>query len=361
MRPIALLLAIAAFLAVIAAAVTTAGADPARPTLALTLGKQSLEGTPLSWDDRSMCLLSRDGRIYEFEIDQARDSRKTSPTFRGYSASEMRDRLARELGKNFEVTHTGHYLVAHAKGTKKDWAPRFEEMYKQFTHYFTIRGFRPLEPEFPLVAIVWPTRADFERYAAAEGSSIGAGYLGYYSSKSNRVTLFDQRDSGGDAADTIDTIVHEAAHQTAYNTGIHRRFADVPRWLVEGLGTMFEAKGVWNSRSFPNRKDRINAGRFRDFEAMKAGRPAGLLAEVVSSDRLFETDPGRGYAEAWALSFYLSEKMPRQYCDYLELTASRPVFEKYPSAERLKDFTKVFGRDLKLVESQFLRFMDELK
>jgi hypothetical protein len=76
---------------------------------------------------------------------------------------------------------------------------------------------------------------------------------------------------------------------------------------------------------------------------------------------LFDADAGRAYAEAWALSFFLSEKMPRQYCDYLELTASRPVFEKYPSAERLRDFQKVFGRDLKLVESQFLRFMDELK
>jgi hypothetical protein len=342
-------------------AAAAAAAEPARPTLALTLGKQALEGTPLSWDDRSMCLLSRDGRIYEFAIDEARDSRKTSATFRGYSASEMRDRLGRELGRSFEVTHTGHYLVAHPKGKNKDWAPRFEEMYKQFTHYFTIRGFSPKEPEFPLVAIVWPTRADFERYAAAEGSNMSAGLLGYYSSKSNRVTLYDQRDSGGAASDTIDTIVHEAAHQTAYNTGIHRRFADTPRWVVEGLGTMFESRGVWNSRSYPHRKDRINAGRFRDFQAMSAGRPAGLLAEIVGSDRLFDADAGRAYAEAWALSFFLSEKMPRQYCDYLELTASRPVFQKYPSAERLRDFQKVFGRDLKLVESQFLRFMDELK
>ena len=53
--------------------------------------------------------------------------------------------------------------------------------------------------------------------------------------------------------------------------------------------------------------------------------------------------------------------MPRQYCEYLELTAERPAFQKYPSAERLRDFQKIFGRDLKLVESQVLRFMDELR
>ena len=41
-----------------------------------------------------------------------------------------------------------------------------------------------------------------------------------------------------------DTIIHEAAHQTAFNTGVHTRCGDSPRWLVEGLGTMFEARKV---------------------------------------------------------------------------------------------------------------------
>ena len=40
-----------------------------------------------------------------------------------------------------------------------------------------------------------------------------------------------------------DTIIHEATHQTAYNVGVHARFADQPRWLVEGLAMMFEAEG----------------------------------------------------------------------------------------------------------------------
>lgn len=335
-------------------------AEPARWTLSMKVDGRHLEGTPLSWDDNNVFLLGREGRLYDFKPSAAKDSRKSSPNFTGYSAAEMRDRLTKELGKSFEVTHTGHYLVAHPRGQKKDWAPRFEEMYRQFVHYFTIRGFALKEPEFPLVAIIWPTQEDFLRYAAAEGSNMGPGYLGYYSARSNRVTLFDQQ-SGGASSANIDTVIHEVTHQTAYNTGVHRRFAATPRWLVEGLGTMFEPQGVWNARKFPKLEDRINRGRLGDFQARRAKRPAGLIAELISSDRLFETDPSTAYAEAWAFSFYLGEKVQRKYADYLALTAKRPIFRDYPAAERLKDFTSIFGTDIKLIETQYLRYMDELK
>jgi hypothetical protein len=273
----------------------------------------------------------------------------------------MRERLAKELGRSFEVKHTGHYLVAAPKGAKQDWAPRFEEMYREFTHYFTIRGLAPREPEFPLVAIVLPTQEAFHRYAAAEGSPFGPGYLGYYSGGTNRVVLYDQQAEGSDWAANADTIIHEATHQTAYNTGVHRRFAGVPRWLSEGLATMFEARGVWNATKYPRLQDRLNRDRLVEWQRTASKRKAGFTAELVGSDRLFETDVGAAYAEAWAFSFYLAEKMPKKYCDYLSLTAKRPTFREYSSAERLQDFTAIFGADLRLVEAQFVRYMGELK
>lgn len=353
-------LILALFAGLALATSTLFAAEPSRWTLSMKVDGRYLEGTPLSWDDENVFLLSREGRLYDFKPSEAKDPRKSSPNFTGYSAAEMRDRLTKELGKSFEVTHTGHYLVAHPRG-KKEWAPRFEEMYRQFVHYFTVRGFALKEPEFPLVAIIWPTQEDFLRYAASEGSNMGPGYLGYYSARSNRVTLYDQQSGGGASSANIDTVIHEVTHQTAYNTGVHRRFAATPRWVVEGLGTMFEPQGVWNARKFPKQEDRINRGRLADFQARRSKRPAGLIAELIASDRLFESDPSTAYAEAWALSFYLGEKVQRKYADYLALTAKKPMFRDYPAAERLKDFTSVFGTDLKLLETQYLRFMDELK
>jgi Protein of unknown function (DUF1570) len=332
-----------------------------RWTLELELEGRRVEGMPLEWSAGEVQLLGRDGRLLSFTPQQAKHARKSAEGFRSFSQAEVRDALLLELGRDFEVSGTGHYLVAHPRGQREQWSQRFEDMYRSFVHYFSVRGFRATEPEFPMIAIVWRNQQDFFRYARSDGAAIGPGVLGYYSPVSNRVTLFDS--SGGTAAgdawqQDVETIVHEVTHQTAFNTGVHRRFSAAPRWLVEGLGTLFESRGVWNSRQYSQFNDRINAGRLTDFRAfVAAGRPVGHLAQVVSSDRIFALSPGAAYGEAWALTFYLVETRPRDYSAYLRKTASRPAFGSYSAAERLSDFTAVFGPDLQLLEAQFLRYM----
>jgi hypothetical protein len=61
------------------------------------------------------------------------------------------------------------------------------------------------------------------------------------------------------------------------------------------------------------------------------------------------------------LSFYLCETQPRQYADYLAIAAERPLFGDYPAAERLTDFQRVFGGDLKVFDAKFLRFMQDVE
>ncbi|HEX4129594.1 MAG TPA: DUF1570 domain-containing protein [Pirellulales bacterium] len=334
----------------------------ARWTMSLDLKGNHVEGYPLFASQQQIQLLSRDGQLLAFPTDEAKNARKASSSFRSYSSGEMRAALSRELGPSFEVSGTGHYLVAHPRGQRDLWASRFEDLYRSFVHYFSRRGIAVSDPEFPLVAIVWPKQSDFMRYAEQTEAKIAANVLGYYSSRTNRITLYDASGSGaGDAwKQNADVIIHEATHQTAHNTGLHRRFADNPRWLVEGLATMFEARGVWNSRDYQNQPDRINRGRLARFRLLEQKGKAGSLAELIGSDRLFEQDVDRAYAQAWALTFFLCETQSQRYDEYLKLVAKRAAFEKYSSTQRLKDFTKVFG-ELPLVESHFLRFMKELK
>lgn len=335
-----------------------------RTTLALDLGNTRLEGFVLARTTSTLELMGRDGRLWSLPNDKAKAARQISPKFRSYTAMEVREQLTRELGKAFEVTGTGHYLVAHPRGGKDAWSPRFEDLYRHFIHYFSVRGFQPREPEFPLVAIVWPDRQQFLRYAAQQGDPIDARVLGYYSPKSNRITLYD---AGGTAANSAgwhqnaDTIIHEATHQTAFNTGVHRRFAQTPKWVVEGLGTMFEAPGVWKSESNRRFQDRINRGRLRDFQHFAPALAPGAMAEFISSDRMFTSDPIRAYAVAWSLSFYLVETQSHRYSDYLLLTSRRPAFSSYSSAARLADFTSIFGNNFPLLEKRWLQFMAEIK
>jgi hypothetical protein len=218
------------------------------------------------------------------------------------------------------------------------------------------------EPQFPLVAVVYPRQADFQSQASREGVVNSGGLLGYYSPATNRILMYDASQAFGDWSINAETIIHEAAHQSAFNTGVHSRFGVAPRWVAEGLGTMFEARGVWQSRTYPQQADRINRGRLQSWrQYASTRRSSDAIARLVSSDRPFQADPDGAYSEAWALSFFLSETDPKRYAQFLAKTAALPPFSDYRSPQRLKDFTDVFGSDLKMLDARMQRFLAGLK
>ena len=323
-----------------------------------------VEGKPLSWNSEQMLLLGRDGQLHEFHPKAAKEAKKTSPNFVAYSAAEMKTLLLHEFDNRFEISTTRHYVVVHPLGQRDEWANRFEDLYNRFGHYFRVRGFEIQEPPYPLVAVVFRDQAEYFRYAAASGTPMHPGTLGHYDPVSNRVFLFDVTagSSKGDWSENADTIIHEATHQTAYNVGVHRRFAAQPRWLVEGLATIFEAPGVWGARYDHTQPDRVNRGRLDGFRSYAAsGRRPGSLAVLLTTDGAFRSDPDGAYAEAWALSFYVCETQPKLFAAYLAKTAGRPPFSDYSAAERMADFQSVFGSDMNLFEAKFLRYMQEVK
>ena len=121
----------------------------------LVLDGRAIEGTPLAWNTRLVHLLGRDGRLWEFAPGMAANFRKTSGRFSSYSTSQLRGVLLGELGGDYEVTGTSHYLVAHPRGKRDQWAGRFEDLYRSFVHYFSVRGFDLDEPPCPLIGSSW--------------------------------------------------------------------------------------------------------------------------------------------------------------------------------------------------------------
>ncbi|HEV3024075.1 MAG TPA: DUF1570 domain-containing protein [Pirellulales bacterium] len=335
-----------------------------RYTMLVDLKGQEVEGMPLAWSSKQVFLLGRDGKLWDFAPNDAQRFRKTSSYFSSYSAAEIRAGLIRELGGRLEVTGTGHYLVAHPRG-KEAWAARFEDLYRSCVHYFTQRGMQLTEPEFPLVAIVWGSREDFLHYSAAQGTQVRSDVLGYYSPTTNRVTLYDQGAGVTNQRTWLQneaTIIHEATHQVAFNTGVHNRFSSTPKWLVEGLGTMFEARGVWDWINHPGLNERINRPRLAQFQAWSAaGRKSGAFVNLIGSDRQFQTNPSAAYAESWAWVLFLTETYPQKFSEYVQRVARRPRFQEYPLARRMADFTAVFGDDLRTLERHFQTFIDSLR
>jgi hypothetical protein len=350
-----------AVLAAAAIGASPSGVATADETIELTLEGRRIEGVAVAFDSKEVHLLGRDGRLWEFVPGAATDFKKTGLSFRPFSPSEFRGELLRELGQSYEVSGTGHYLVAHPSGQGHKWADRFEGLYRAFVRYFSVRGLKPPEPQYPLVGIVCRDRNEFLRLSATSKGPVTTGVLGYYDLDTNRITLYDM--GGGDAANwrrNAKVLIHEATHQTAFNTGIHSRYCPAPRWLAEGLAMLFETPAVYDSQAGSQRADRVNAEWLRVFRRIRPQHRPEWIATIVASDDLFRTNPDAAYAESWALTFYLSETMPAKYGVILRRTAARPGFEKYTSAQRIADFTAVFGTDWRMFEARFLRFIDEL-
>lgn len=326
-------------------------------------GRSAFEGAPLAWSSTEAWFLARDGQVVDCDPRKVTNYSEVAGGFKSFSQAEIRGRLMAEY-PGYEVSGVGHYLVVHPAGRRDQWAPRFEELYRSFVHYFSARGWRLAEPQFPLIAVVFPRQIDFARQAGREGVAASSGLLGYYSTMTNRILLYDATAGSNSSnwASNAETIIHEAAHQTAFNTGVHSRFGVAPRWVVEGLGTMFEARGVWQSRTYPHASDRINRGRLAAWRQYAGSRrPADAIAQLVSSDRPFQADIDGAYAEAWALSFFLSETEPKKYSAYLMKTATIRPFSDYRAPQRLQDFTDTFGSDLPMLDARMKRFVAGLK
>jgi hypothetical protein len=328
----------------------------------LDLDGRTIEGAPITWDAGSVALLNRNGELLTFSPSRAKNFERTASQFQAYSPGEMRAQLLHAFGRDFDVSGTGQYLVVHPKGQRDLWAARFEELYRSFVHYFSMRGLPTHAPQFPLVAVVFYNKQDFYRYSASHGDPLPPGVLGYYSRETNRILMYDPDAGRGNDnwQQAAQTIIHEAAHQSAFNTGVHSRYTAPPVWLAEGLGTMFEAPGVWNSRLYPRQADRINRHRLDAFRRHAAARKPGWLSQMLAHDWAFRRSPDQAYANAWATAFFLSETRPRQFAEYLRRTAQKPPLKSVSAPEREEDFRAVFGDNTALLEAQLERFIDGL-
>jgi hypothetical protein len=254
----------------------------------------------------------------------------------------------------------------------------YERLYAAFYNYWQRRKVELRDPEFPLVALVFDNQSSYAQYARTELGDATSTIIGYYSLKSNQVNMYDltgieELNFKGDrnsssrinavlsqpgAERTVATIVHEATHQLAFNSGLQTRFADIPFWVSEGIAIYFETPDLASSKGWRNigGVNRVNLFNFR--KSLK-GRPADALVRLISDDKRFR-DPATSadaYAEAWALNYFLLRKYEDRYVQYLrQLSQLSPLVEEGPEF-RVTLFKKHFGEDLSALDAEFLRYM----
>jgi hypothetical protein len=346
-------------------------------------GERSASGRVLvSATDGGMLLQSDDGVITIIEGKDVVDHKHTERPFVPATAEEIGKRLLAKAPPDFRIYTTPHYVVCY--DTSREYAQwtssLLERLYKAFTNYWEHQKFELHEPEFPLVCLLFADRASYVTAAKEEmhGRDPG-GIIGFYSISSNRVNMYDltgleslHGDRRGSMAEinemlsqpaaepSVATIVHEATHQIAFNCGLQTRFSNIPRWLCEGLAMYFETPDLSSSRGWHG-IGKVNYPRLDTFQKNLADWQAGTLENLVTSDeRLLnpKTAPD-GYADAWALNYFLIKYHTKSYNQYMKLLSTkRPILEDDAQA-RLHDFKQCFG-DLEPLERDFQQRMSRL-
>ena len=325
--------------------------------LDLTVGEKSHAGRIVAHNDQICWLLGCDGRLTSISIGKVTSFSERKERFLAETQIQFKRQLQTELGKNFDTKTTQHYVVAAPLGCADEYAALFEQIYREFVTSFRTRGLELADPEFPLVAIVFPNQSQFIEYCQAERVKVIPGLVGCYLSESNRVATY-QRPGLYDADATL---IHEATHQVAFNTGLHSRLAFQPKWVVEGLATVFEVEGMRSRRAGGTAATRVNIERFNWFkDYVKSRRSPQALSRFLSSNDLFDRATLDAYSESWALSFYLVENRPADYARYLKQLAALEPLKDYDSPTRLNDFQQVFGSNLEEFETAYLRYMQRL-
>lgn len=329
--------------------------------LKTTQGKR-YAGRVDAYDRTGLVMTRRNGRIVILKPEEILSIEKVDDSFYPKTSEQMRVQLQKEFGAKYVVSKTRHFLVVHPPGDYETWALPFEQLFVRFEAYFKSRGLAVSEPEFPMVAVVLRTRNEFVQIG--KGRNFPSGVIGYYAFHSNRLIAYQHKSRGRSSSqnwsETLSTIIHEATHQTAANVGVHSRLGVNPRWVTEGLATMFEAKGVNNYFKYPDFKTRINWERLYDLRRLyDEGKVKGSVEELVLSDQLFEKDPQRAYSVSWALSLYLAERNPHRYVQYLEMLQKEPMTSSLTRSNRAKYFHKLFGETAG-IEAGLRRFVDRM-
>ncbi len=350
-----------------------------------TAGKQTSSKAEVikKYSDGSALLQVPDGQLLSLFPEEILEKQVADAAMQPLTADEMIVQLKTQLKPDFKFLKTKHYVIAYnTSQIYADWVGQlYERFYRAFFNDWNSRGIKLQEPRFPLAAIVFRTKGDYLEFAHKDIGKDADAMIGYYYINSNRVIMYDitgvdenvpanGKVSSQFVINTIKaqpegernvaTIVHEAVHQLAYNTGLQVRLADNPRWLSEGLAMYFEAPDLNNAQGW--KIGNINFYNFRLFVAYVNQRPADSLRTLIQDDQKFGDVNlvSAAYCESWALTYFLMKAKKKQFSAYMKEIAELEVLAETDSRKRLELFEKHFG-DLEKLDREFMTYVRNMR
>ena len=334
-------------------------ADKRPPVLAVRMLDTTALGVPIGLFSDQMFLMRNDGAIQQIKNCDIVHQAILNDRFRPIERSELAQQLRSEFGRNYTVKSELPYLIVARPEQIENWCKRFRSIHYSFKLYCSTHGLQTRDIEFPLVAVVFGSQTEFQRYARSEPIKVPESVVGYYMPDTNRILLYE--DAGPSTIETEKVICHEATHQLAFNTGLHQRRASTPLWLAEGFASMFEAPQLSGTQN-RNGTSLWPESRKHTWQLL-AKRPESihrLVAELVQNDSAFECEAQNAYAVAWAMTTYLSQRSPKQFGPYLNRIGNLPPFETYRVDRRFEDFQLAFGADVRMLSKKIIKYLETL-
>lgn len=340
-----------------------------------TLGEVVVEDA-----EGNMLLLTPDGQLWTLLAEDVISKEETNEEMQPLTSEEIYAHFKSSMPDGVQIHKTKHYVMLHnTSPAYAAWVGElFERLYRGFYNYWKSQRLELEQPRFPLVAFVFSDKNSYMQFAEREVGESAKAMIGYYNLKTNRMITYDLTGINGmvppgtrlansrminqilsqpQAERTVATIVHEAVHQIAYNSGLQVRLADNPRWLSEGMAMFFESPDFKSTRGWSMGK--VNYHNLRGFAQYLPSRGADSLTSLISDDkRLLSSESARtAYPESWALTYFLMKTKKSEYKDYLQELATKRPLETDKPRDRVDLFKKHFGDDLEQFDQDFIKYM----
>ena len=335
-------------------------------------------------EDGGLLLRDAEGVLWAVQPDELTARRSDDKPLELLDREAQAERLRDSFPDGFRVHNTVHYLICY--NTTEAYAhwcgALFERLYAAFHTYWGRHGMELNAPKQPLVALVFQDGKSYTGYAQEELGEAASAIIGYYSLRSNRVTMYDLTRADRltsnrrvtkaahvnnilmrpDAERTVATIIHEATHQLAFNCGLQQRYADIPLWVSEGVAVYFETPDLRSNRGWRG-IGAVNQARLAQFRKYSRTRPADSLRTLLADDSRFRQSRQaiNAYAEAWALNYFLLKRYSKKYSAYLNVLARKtPLLYDTPD-ERIRLFESKLDMPLAQLDAEFLRYIARLR
>ena len=338
----------------------------------------------LQAEDGGLVVLGRDGLLFRILPTEIVNRTVDNAPFRGFDKDEMAKRTLAALPKGFNAYHTEHYTICYnGSQAYAQWCGAlFERLFMAFRNAWSRQGFEMTKPEVRLVAVVFADKASFVRYSERTLGDAADSIFGYYEPETtNRIIMYDLTDPGvagparpnrvgpsariaqflanPNAPGAVSTIVHEATHQIAFNSGLHQRLSDCPKWFSEGIAMYCETPDLRGKKGWAGigAVNRTRLDEFRQF--LQQRRPVKSLKPLIENDdRLIDTKQViDAYAESWALTYFLIHKHSKEYIAYLKDLSRKQPLVVDGKEKRLAEFEKRFG-PIDTLETEFVNYME---